>query len=73
MTTEEPRYTLPEAARLLAREECMVEGHDLDQTLIQAASGRTLIMAVRCTRCGGTFTETGGPWVETTETESTHP
>ena len=54
---EEPRYTLEEAARLLARQECDEHGHDLDQTLIRDATGTVHAVVVACARCRATFTE----------------
>lgn len=61
-TTDEPRYTLREARSLLARQECLTDGHAIEQDVIRTAGGQTVHMPIWCSRCGGQFTETGGPW-----------
>jgi hypothetical protein len=58
----ETRYTLAEAERLLARRECLTEGHALEQEVVRTAGGETVHLILWCSRCGGRFTETGGPW-----------
>lgn len=48
---DEPRYTLDEAAAVLARQTCERDGHDLDQT-IRWGGG---VVAITCLRCGQGF------------------
>lgn len=49
--TDEPRYTLAEARRLLAEQNCRDDGHDLNQQW--RVDGGTVL--VFCGRCGATF------------------
>lgn len=57
-TDSPPRYTLQEAAKLLAREECDTEGHQVESTYAPTGDGtRTVRHIIRCTRCGTRYTE----------------
>lgn len=47
---EEPRYTLAEARRILAEQNCDRDGHDLEQL-----SGPFGVFAVGCSRCPAAF------------------
>ena len=47
--SEEARYTLIEARRILARQECAHDGHDWD---IVTAYGASLPTGLVCARCG---------------------
>jgi hypothetical protein len=52
-TPEEPRYTLKEAERELAKRECGIYGHTFDVT-VTTGSGNPRIVV--CTRCSRTWT-----------------
>lgn len=45
---DEPRYTLPEARREIARRECAFHGHDW--RVVIAGTGQPV--AITCERCG---------------------
>lgn len=54
---EIPRYTLPEAARILARMTCDREGHVFEYVNIHHDHGQILTSMIRCERCTATFSE----------------
>jgi hypothetical protein len=58
---QERRYTLQEAAAILARDECDTTGHDLDATLIRNPVGSVLRHVITCRRCGAHFQEVTTP------------
>lgn len=53
----EPRYTLEEAARILARRECDTNGHDLEQNVLRRAEGTVVRILIVCNRCSAVFQE----------------
>jgi hypothetical protein len=50
--TDEPRYTLDEAQRELARRECGMFGHNFDVQIIYGNGDPQVVM---CSRCGKTW------------------
>ena len=59
MPTGEPLYTLAEARRVLARQECDKEGHDVEDVPLYVHPGVTRHQT-KCVRCGATFVELEG-------------
>lgn len=55
--TEEQKYTLEEAEKILKRRECDYDGHDLNQTLHIVDFARVYAIDVHCLRCGARFEE----------------
>lgn len=54
---EAPKYTLDEARKILDRQECDDEGHDIDVTVVNYLSGTATAQLINCRRCGARFEE----------------
>jgi hypothetical protein len=60
VVSDEPRYTLEEAEKILAKRRCDREGHAIDVVVKQSVGGPA-VTVVSCGRCGVRYDERRPP------------